>query len=447
MVHTFSGLGMSIALDVESGALHLLDEIGLSVLSIVEEPMPPECSSDIVAALSARFKPCDIEETWAELYALTESGQLFSKCPSYPPDDTGSFKALCLHVAHDCDLRCAYCFAKTGSYGGERGVMSFETARSAVDMLVDKSGDRRNLEIDFFGGEPLLAWDTVTRTVDYVREREEDWGKRFRFTLTTNGLALTDERIEYLNREMDNVVLSLDGRSDIHDAVRRTAAGKGSYDAVLPRLLRVAASRERDYFVRGTFTSRNPDFVDDLLHLADLGFSHLSMEPVVLPDGHPLALRPEDVDTACRAYDRLLAIMAKRDDFSFFHFSVDLDFGPCVYKRLRGCGAGFAYCAVSPEGNIYPCHQFVGMEDYLLGHVSVGVTNKALSERMHALTVNTKPDCSVCWAKYHCSGGCAATSVSLGNSLDAVHAPGCQMQKKRLECGMLLQAARMSRFD
>ena len=451
MIHTFTALDNNIALDVESGAVHLLDELGLAVLnqinaqlptinSQLEMPMPAACPPGITSALSPLFAPADIEEAWRELFTLYTRGELFAPCEPPPGRDKGVLKALCLHVAHDCDLRCGYCFAGTGRYGGARGVMSFDTARAAVDMLVGRSGARHQLEIDFFGGEPLLALDTVRRTVDYVRAHESEWGKRFRFTLTTNGLDLTDDSISYLNREMDNLVLSLDGRRETHDALRKTAAGEGSYDKILSKLLRLAAARgDRDYYVRGTFTARNPDFVDDLLHLADLGFRHLSMEPVVLPDAHSLALKEEHMPTVFDAYDRLLEIMRCRDDFSFFHFTVDLSHGPCIYKRLRGCGAGFAYAAVSPEGDVYPCHQFVGLKGYKLGGVREGTFDEALSERFAGLTVHTKPDCAGCWAKYHCGGGCHAANVHQRGAQDKPYELGCRLQKKRLECAIALQ--------
>ena len=447
MVHTFTALEHNIALDVESGAVHLLDEIGMAVLRQIREPMPKDCPVEVIDALSSKFAPVDIAETWRELYALCIRGELFSSPAVYQPPGEGFLKALCLHVAHDCDLRCGYCFAGTGRYGGQRGIMSFETARDAIDLLVERSGNRRNLEIDFFGGEPLLALDTVKKTVDYARAHETGWGKNFRFTLTTNGLGLTDESIRFINQEMDNAVLSMDGRRESHDALRKTTAGKGSYDTILPKLQKLVSGRgDRDYFVRGTFTARNPDFVDDLLHMADLGFVHLSMEPVVLPETHPLALREEHMDAVCGAYDRLLTIMRDRQDFTFFHFSVDLTQGPCVYKRTRGCGAGFEYAAVSPEGVLYPCHQFVGQEEYKLGRVGEPDWDSGLSHRFAELTIQKKTDCADCWAKYYCSGGCAASNAHLCGRLDKPYEPSCRLQKKRLECAIALHAERACRL-
>ncbi|MDR3206927.1 MAG: thioether cross-link-forming SCIFF peptide maturase [Oscillospiraceae bacterium] len=444
MIHTFSGLGGHFVLDAESGAVHQLDELGLALLTRVgpEGPMTDVCPPAILAALSRVWPPEEIAEGWDELRQLRDRGELFTPAEAYRAPEAGRLKALCLHVAHDCDLRCGYCFAGTGHYGGARGLMPFETARAAIDLLAARSGGRRNLEVDFFGGEPLLALDTVKQTVAYARAHETEWGKRFRFTLTTNGLALDADNIAWLDAEMDNLVLSLDGRPNVNDAVRKTPTGAGSYEKILPGLLAAARAREasgKDYYVRGTFTARNPDFVDDLLHLAELGFRHLSMEPVVLPEGHPLALREEHVPTVLAAYDRLLAIMRERGDFSFFHFNIDLDGGPCVYKRLRGCGAGFEYAAVSPEGEVYPCHQFVGKAGFRLGDVWGGSWDDALSGRFAALTVETKPDCAVCWAKYFCSGGCAAAAVNLNGRMDKPYGLGCALQRKRLECALVLK--------
>ncbi|MDR1157504.1 MAG: thioether cross-link-forming SCIFF peptide maturase [Oscillospiraceae bacterium] len=439
MIHTFSGWGHHVVLDVESGAVHLADELSWALLPHIRLPMPPACPSE--AAQAACAAPAETDAAWREWYELYSQGLLFAPASELTPP-TGLLKALCLHVSHDCDLRCGYCFAQTGDYGGARVTMDFDTARAAIDMLVRHSGARRNLEIDFFGGEPLLALDTVRRTVDYARAHESEWGKRFRFTLTTNGLALDDKSIDFLNREMDNVVLSLDGRPGVHDALRKTAAGEGSYEKVLPGIQALTARRTRDYYVRGTFTARNPDFAADALYLASLGFKHLSMEPVVLPEGHPLALRTEHLPAVFAAYDRLAAALRGREDVSFFHFQVDLTQGPCVYKRLRGCGAGFEYAAVTPEGDLYPCHQFVGREAYRMGSVREGRLDPAIAARFAALTVTSKPSCRDCWAKYFCSGGCAASALNTTGALDGCYALGCEMQKKRLECAILMAVDR-----
>lgn len=447
MVHTFSGLGLNVALDVESGAVHVLDELGMAVLRHVRVPMPEDCPPDVLGGLTKDYEESEVRAAWAELYTLAEQGQLFADKAVVAPPEGGPLKALCLHVSHDCDLRCGYCFAGTGHYGGDRQTMSFEVARAAIDMLVRRSGVRRNLEIDFFGGEPLLALDTVKQTVAYARAHEAAWGKHFRFTLTTNGLGLDEQSIRYLNEEMDNVVLSLDGREATNDTLRKTAAGEGSYRQILPKLRALVKDRDRDYYVRGTFTAKNPDFVDDLLHLADLGFEHLSMEPVVLPDGHPLALREEHLPTIFGAYDRLLTVMSARDDFTFFHYTVDLTQGPCIYKRLRGCGAGFEYAAISPEGDIYPCHQFVGKPDYKMGTVHSGVMDTDMADRFAAMTVDTKPECADCWAKYYCSGGCAAAGENICGTPDKPYELGCRLQRKRLECAILLQIARLTASD
>lgn len=442
MIHTFSGWGHHVVLDVESGAVHLADELSLALLPHIRLPMAPDCPP--AAARAAGADPAEADEAWRELYTLYKQGLLFAPAAELTPP-TGRLKALCLHVSHDCDLRCGYCFAHAGDYGGARVTMDFDTARTAVDLLVRLSGARRNLEIDFFGGEPLLALDTVRRTVEYARAHEAEWGgKHFRFTLTTNGLGLDDETIDFLNREMDNVVLSLDGRPGVHDALRRTAAGEGSYEKVLPGIRALVERRDRDYYVRGTFTARNPDFADDALYLASLGFKHLSMEPVVLPEGHPLALREEHLPAVFAAYDRLAEALRGESGVSLFHFQVDLTQGPCVYKRLRGCGAGFEYAAVTPEGDLYPCHQFVGREAYRMGSVREGRLDPAVAARFAALTVSNKPSCRDCWAKYFCSGGCAAAALNMTGALDGRYALGCEMQKKRLECAILTAVDRMA---
>lgn len=437
MIHTFSKWGHNIVLDVESGAVHLLDDTSFRLLPFLTPEAAGECPPEALRA--ADCPPGEAEAAWREIVSLVEQGQLFAPAVEVTPP-RGVLKALCLHVAHDCDLRCGYCFAHTGDYGGARGLMDFDTAGAAIDFLVARSGARRNLEVDFFGGEPLLALDTVRRTVDYARAHEKEWGKLFRFTLTTNGLKLDEKSMAFLNREMDNVVLSLDGRPETHDALRKTADGRGSYAEILPKLKALVAARDRDYYVRGTFTAKNPDFVDDLLHIASLDFEHLSMEPVVLPETHSLALREKHAPAVEEAYDRLAEVMRGPHDFSFFHFQVDLAQGPCVYKRLRGCGAGFEYAAVTPEGDVYPCHQFAGNEEYKMGSVWDGRFDESLSERFSALTVGSRPACRDCWAKYYCGGGCAAAALHMTGRLDTPYELGCRLQKKRLECAVALRA-------
>ena len=442
MIHTYELLGRRLALDVESGAIHSLDETAYGLLQRAVFPLAPACPEEYRALAP------DADEAWAELYTLQEAGLLDSHPADVPAPEKGPLKALCLHVSHDCNLRCGYCFAGTGHFGGQRSLMSPETGRAAIDFLLAHSGGRRNLEIDFFGGEPLLALDTVKKTVDYARAREKDAGKHFRFTLTTNGLLLDGETIAYLNETMDNLVLSADGRPETHDALRKTTDRKGSYAVVMPAYRALTADRRGSYFIRGTFTHRNPDFVEDLLHLADEGFASLSLEPVVLPGGHKLAITNEDVPVILAAYERLAAhMLAWQDDpaFTFFHFEVDLQQGPCVYKRIRGCGAGVEYAAVTPDGDLYPCHQFVGKEMYRLGSLREGIVRTDISDSFAALNIRTKPDCAACWAKYYCSGGCVASNLTTEGALEKSDRIGCALERKRLECAILLQTERLQK--
>ncbi len=432
MIHTFSGLGLHLALDVESGAVHILDDTAYALIPHITpdatDAFPEAAGSPDAARLSA----------WNELRSLQKEGVLLSDPVTTEQRPKPQLKAMCLHVSHDCDLRCGYCFAGTGAYGMARQVMPAEVACRAIDLLIRESGARVNLEIDFFGGEPLLAMDTVKQTVAYARAREKEFGKRFRFTLTTNGLALDDETTDYINREMDNVVLSMDGRPETNNALRKTTSGQGSFEAVFPKIKRLVEKRTGQHYVRGTFTARNPEFVDDLLFLADQGFKALSMEPVVLAPGHPLALTVAHMDSIEAAYDRLMETLARRHDFSFFHFNVDLSQGPCVYKRLRGCGAGTEYAAVTPEGDLYPCHQFVGRDEFRMGHVDDDRFTP--SERFESCRVETNEDCRNCWAKFYCGGGCAAGNLTANGDIHNNYQLGCRLERKRTECALLLAA-------
>ncbi|GHV06950.1 thioether cross-link-forming SCIFF peptide maturase [Clostridia bacterium] len=442
MVHIFKQLGQRIAVDVGSGAVHVLSPQAYELLdftianNLEMTKAPPK--------LQTVYPPESIHEAWNALYALYKSGELFARDGGASltlPTDT-PLKALCLHVAHDCNLRCEYCFAETGGFGGARGIMDTSTAIAAIDYLVSRSGKRRNLEVDFFGGEPLMAFETVKNTVKYARGLEKAHGKNFRFTITTNGVLLDNESIAFINAEMSNVVLSLDGRRAIHDELRPTINGRGSYDIIVPKYRALLAERRTDWFVRGTFTAKNPAFVDNLLHIADLGFPNISIEPVVLPDGHKLALRDEQLPIIEGEYERLAAIMAERDDFTFFHFAVDLNQGPCIYKRLRGCGAGFEYAAVTPDGGVYPCHQFAEKPEYLMGNVKTGGFDPEISRKFASAHVQTRQKCSQCWAKYYCSGGCSAANLNTNGDIDATYEMGCRLEKKRLECAIALQAVR-----
>ncbi|MEG0441420.1 MAG: thioether cross-link-forming SCIFF peptide maturase, partial [Oscillospiraceae bacterium] len=351
-------------------------------------------------------------------------------------------KALCLHVSHDCNLRCRYCFASTGDFGtGHRLTMDFETAKRAIDFVIEKSGSRRNIEVDFFGGEPLMAMDTVKKTVAYARSIEEEHGKCFRFTITTNGVLLDDENIAYINKEMSNAVLSLDGRPAVNDHMRKTINGKGSYDMIVPKFKQLVDGRgDKDYYLRGTFTHNNLDFAADVTHVASLGFRNISVEPVVSEPECSWALQDDDIPTILAEYEKLAEELKGRDDINFFHFNVDLAQGPCVIKRMRGCGAGCEYVAVTPEGDLYPCHQFVGNAEYKLGNVFEGTFDHALSDKFAELNIYTREDCKTCWARFYCSGGCSASNLLVNGDIKKPHHVGCELEKKRLECAIALRA-------
>ncbi len=449
MVHTFTCLGANIAVDVNSGAVHVLDKTAYDVLSLLDGPMEERCPDEIAARLP-NYSREEIDGAWAELRTLQDDGLLFTEDSYIDPaaatlmQREAPIKALCLHVSHDCNLRCEYCFASTGDFGtGKRMTMDVETAKRAIDFVVERSGKRRNIEVDFFGGEPLMAMDTVKATVEYARSLEKERDKRFRFTITTNGMLLNDENIEYINREMSNAVLSLDGRRSVNDRMRLTAGGKGSYDTIVPKFQKLAAGRgEKDYYLRGTFTRYNPDFAADVLHIASLGFAHVSVEPVVGGPEDDWSFREEDLPAILSEYEKLAGELLKRDDVDFFHFNVDLSQGPCVIKRLRGCGAGCEYVAVTPDGDIYPCHQFVGNEAYRLGSVYDGSFDIELSRKFADLNIYTRPDCQKCWARFYCSGGCSASNLLVNGDIKKPNRFGCEMQRKRLECAIAMKAHR-----
>ncbi len=456
MVHQYQLGGYHIVLDTCSGAIHVVDEAAYDVIALFED----HTAEEITAALLEKYadRPDVTEEELrqciADVQSLKDAGKLFTPDTFAPL--AGTFKersgdvvkALCLHVAHTCNLSCAYCFASQGKYNGDRALMSFETGRQALDFLMDHSGTRRNLEVDFFGGEPLMNWDVVKRLVAYARGVEAERGKHFRFTLTTNGVLIDDDVIGFANREMDNVVLSLDGRKEIHDALRVDYAGNGSYDRIVPKFQELVRARGGErYYIRGTFTHRNPDFTKDLFHMADdLGFTELSMEPVVCAPGDPAALTAEDLETVKEQYELLAADMLRREKegrpITFYHYMLDLAGGPCVYKRISGCGSGTEYMAVTPWGDLYPCHQFVGEEKYRLGNIWDGVTNTALREEFRACNAYARPECADCWAKLYCSGGCAANAYHASGSIRGVYAAGCELFRKRMECAIMMQAAR-----
>jgi len=447
MVHQYKNNGYNILLDVNSGAVHVVDDIVYDMIPMYENMNLDE----IKARLGDRYKADDIKEAYDEITELKNAGSLFTE--DIYENYIDSFKnrqpvvkALCLHIAHDCNLACQYCFAEEGEYHGRRALMSFEVGKKALDFLVANSGSRRNLEVDFFGGEPLMNWEVVKQLVEYGRSIEEANNKKFRFTLTTNGVLLNDEILDFVNKEMGNIVLSTDGRKEVHDRMRPFRNGKGSYDLIMPKFKKVAESRNQtNYYVRGTFTHYNLDFSNDVLSLADQGFKQISVEPVVASPEDGYALRPEDLPQIFEEYDKLAVEMIKREKegrgFNFFHFMIDLTGGPCVYKRLSGCGSGTEYLAVTPWGDLYPCHQFVGNEDFLLGNVDDGIVKKNICEEFKQCNVYSKPKCKDCFAKLFCSGGCAANSYNFHGNINDSYEVGCEMERKRVECAIMIKAA------
>lgn len=435
-------------MDVNSGAIHIVDDVVYDVLPFLEQQLSRK---DIVERLQTRYRTEQIQEAIDECRELKEAGVLFTEDTYQPAIETFQkrptvVKALCLHIVHDCNLACRYCFAEEGEYHGRRAHMSFEVGKKALDFLIAHSGSRRNLEVDFFGGEPLMNWQVVKDLVAYGREQEKLHDKHFRFTLTTNGVLLNDEIMDFANREMDNVVLSIDGRKEVHDYMRPFPKGKGSYDLIVPKFQKFADSRrQQKYYVRGTFTRNNLDFSKDVLHLADLGFQQISVEPVVALPEEPYAIRQEDIPKICEEYDKLSAEMIRREregrGFQFFHFMIDLTGGPCVYKRLSGCGSGTEYLAVTPWGDLYPCHQFVGEEAFLMGNVEEGIKRNDIQETFKGYNVYAKEKCQKCFAKFYCSGGCAANAYKFHGSINDAYDIGCELQRKRVECAIMIKAA------
>ena len=454
MVHQYKNNGYNIVLDVNSGSVHVVDDLAYDVIALYEK----EEKDAIIAKMLSRYAESEepvtaesVQEVLDEVEQLKEEKTLFTEdiYEQYLMDFKKRktvVKALCLHISHDCNLACRYCFAGQGEYQGDRALMSFEVGKKALDFLIANSGSRRNLEVDFFGGEPLMNFDVVKQLVLYGREQEKLHNKNFRFTLTTNGVLLNDEIMEFCNKEMGNVVLSIDGRKEIHDDMRPARNGKGSYDLILPKFKVFADSRNQEkYYVRGTFTRKNLDFSKDVLSLADEGFRLISMEPVVASPEEPYAIREEDVPVLCDEYDKLAKEMLKRkkegNGFEFFHFMIDLSGGPCVAKRLSGCGSGTEYLAVTPWGDLYPCHQFVGKPEFLLGNVSDGIINTELQDEFKTCNVYAKPKCRECFARYYCSGGCAANSYNFHGKIQDAYDIGCELQRKRIECAIMMKAA------
>ncbi len=448
MIHQYQSHGYNIVMDINSGSVHVTDDVTYEILPLYQG----KTEDEICKLLSRKYTQDEIRESLAEIRQLIEEKTLFTEDDYEPYIDSFAdrptvVKALCLHIAHDCNLACKYCFAEEGEYhGGHRELMSLEVGKKALDFLVANSGSRRNLEVDFFGGEPTMNWEVVKELVHYGRELEKTHDKNFRFTLTTNGVLLNDEIEEFCNREMSNVVLSIDGRKEVNDKMRPTRNGMGSYDLILPKFQKFAKSRgEKSYYVRGTYTHFNPDFAEDVLHLADQGFDQISVEPVVAGPECDYALTKEDLPKLLSEYDRLADEMIKRkqagEGFNFFHFMIDLEGGPCVAKRLSGCGSGTEYLAVTPWGDLYPCHQFVGNESFCMGNVDEGVKRTDLVREFKALNVYAKEDCKDCFARFYCSGGCAANSWNFHGRIDGTYELGCELQKKRVECAIMLKVA------
>ena len=451
MIHQYKLGGYNVVLDVCSGAVHVVDEVAYDIIGLFEEHTEEEILADMQEKYSNRedITEADLKECYAQVVALKEAGKLFAPDTFEPmagqlkEKTAGVVKALCLHVAHTCNLNCSYCFASQGKYHGERAVMSFEVGKRALDFLVENSGSRRNLEVDFFGGEPLMNFQVVKDLVAYARSIEKEKNKNFRFTLTTNGLQIDDDVIDFANRECSNVVLSLDGRKEIHDRFRVDYAGNGSWERIVPKFQKLVEAREgKNYYMRGTFTHANPDFLKDIQQMLDLGFTELSMEPVVCAPGDPSELTEEDLPIVMEQYEKLAELMLERDKagkpFTFYHYMIDLTGGPCIYKRISGCGSGTEYMAVTPWGDLYPCHQFVGDEKFLLGNIWDGVTNLGVQSEFAACNVYAHPECRDCWARLYCSGGCAANAYHSTGSVTGVYEYGCKLFRKRMECAIMV---------
>ena len=454
MIHQYQLNGYNIVLDVCSGSVHVVDQAAYDMIALYEQ-LPKEA---LIARILEKYAAdpqvteAELLECYDQITSLKDAGKLFTPDTFQPmagelkARTSGVVKALCLHVAHTCNLNCSYCFASQGKYHGDRAIMSYEVGKQALDFLVAHSGTRRNLEVDFFGGEPLMNFDVVKRLVAYARSIEKAANKNFRFTLTTNGVLIDDEVIDFANKEMSNVVLSLDGRQEVHDRFRVDYAGNGSYQRIVPKFQKLVEARGgKDYYMRGTFTHYNPDFLEDIKAMLELGFTELSMEPVVCAEGDPSALTREDLPIVLQQYEDLARLMLERKKagkpFTFYHYMIDLTGGPCIYKRISGCGSGTEYMAVTPWGDLYPCHQFVGEEAFRLGDIWNGVTNHAVQEEFAACNVYARPDCKDCWAKLYCSGGCAANAYHATGSIRGVYSYGCELFKKRMECAIMIQVA------
>jgi len=455
MIHQYKLGGYNIVIDICSGSLHVVDDVAFDIIALFEK----QEKNQVISTIYEKYKDApdvsrnDVEECYAQVEKLKENGKLFTPdnfermAGELKAKTAGVVKALCLHVAHTCNLNCSYCFASQGKYHGDRAVMSFEVGKTALDFLVKNSGTRKNLEVDFFGGEPLMNFDVVKKLVEYARSIEKQTGKNFRFTLTTNGVLIDDDVIEFANKEMSNVVLSLDGRKSVHDRFRVDYNGNGSWEKIVPKFQKLVEKRAgKNYYMRGTFTHLNPDFLEDIKVMLDLGFRELSMEPVVCPSGDPSELNEQDLPIVLEQYEKLATLMLEKDKegkpFTFYHYMIDLKGGPCIYKRISGCGSGTEYMAVTPWGDLYPCHQFVGEERFKLGDVFNGVSNKDIQKEFMNCNVYAREDCKDCWAKLYCSGGCAANAYHATGSVTGVYKYGCELFKKRMECALMVAIAR-----
>ena len=455
MIHCYKQGGLNIVLDVYSGSVYLVDEVAYDIINMYEQSSKEE----IVARILEKYKDtenlteAEILECLDDIEELKRQGKLFledtfeNMAGDLKKKSAGIVKALCLHVAHTCNLNCSYCFASQGKYHGDRAIMSLEVGKRALDFLIENSKGRTNLEVDFFGGEPLMNFDMIKELVAYARVREKEEGKNFRFTLTTNGVLVDDDVIDFANKEMSNVVLSLDGRKEVHDRFRVDYNGNGSWEKIVPKFKRFVEKRgNKNYYMRGTFTHLNPDFLNDIKEMLNLGFTELSMEPVVCAEDDPSALTKEDLPVVLKQYEELAELMLKRHregkPFTFYHYMLDLKSGPCIYKRISGCGSGTEYMAVTPWGDLYPCHQFVGDEKFKLGDIWSGVNNTAIQDEFAACNVYTRDECRDCWAKLYCSGGCAANAYHATGSVNGVYSYGCELFRKRMECAIMLEAAK-----
>ena len=460
MIHQYKLGRYNIVLDIASGSVHAVDEVAYDIIAMFEN----NDRESVIKAISEKYAGRDdvslddINECYNDITQLKNEGRLFQEDTFEPmagelkAKTAGVVKALCLHIAHTCNLNCEYCFASQGKYHGERAVMSFEVGKRALDFLIENSGSRRNLEVDFFGGEPLMNFDVVKQLVEYARSIEKKFNKNFRFTLTTNGVLIDDDVIDFANREMSNVVLSLDGRKEIHDRYRVDYAGNGSWEKIVPKFQKLVEAREnKNYYMRGTFTHANPDFLEDIKTMLDLGFTELSMEPVVCSEGDPSELTKEDLPIVLEQYEKLAELMIQRDKegrpFTFYHYMIDLAGGPCIYKRISGCGSGTEYMAVTPWGDLYPCHQFVGEEKFKLGDIWNGVKNTQIQDEFMSCNVYAREECRDCWARLYCSGGCAANAYHATGSVKGVYKYGCELFKKRMECAIMVAVARSLGYE